>query len=72
MCSQYVLRFADQDRTVGAAKRSATRGPQQFCDPVSAVMRYDEKLNRLSLFGEVVQAVAVDGDGLDLEIGVAR
>ena len=35
-------------------------------------MRYDEKLNRLCLFGEVIQDVAMDGDGLDIEIGVAR
>ena len=30
MCSQYVLRVADQDGTVGAAKRTATRRSNQF------------------------------------------
>ena len=35
-------------------------------------MAHDEQLDRLGILGEVVQGVAVDGDRLDVEIGIAR
>ena len=70
-CSQYVLRFADQHRTIRVVERRVARRPDERGDALGPLMPHDEQLDRIRVLGEEIQGAAVDGHGAHVQVGVA-
>ena len=70
-CSQYVLRFADQHRTIGVVERRVARRADERGDSVGPLVSHDQQLDRACVLGEVVQGAAVDGHRTHVEVGIA-
>ena len=70
-CSQYVLRFTDQHRTLRILQRRQARWPHERSNAPRPLVPDDEQLNRTRILGKKVQGIAVDGGRAHVKIGVA-